>query len=128
MYDTLALYLTYLRCLCTCCLPKIHPHVNDKHLQIYNNLDSRVRILLKCRHCSQGAQFFLFLYFPSTCFFDIFLQNWNLQPWFSLGGPIPGSHSMGRGSLIFEGAHTNKTIGARFFYYGLSRIQDECEL
>jgi hypothetical protein len=44
------------------------------------------------------------------------------------GGPIPDSHSMGRGSLIFEGANTNKTIGARFFYYGLSCIQDLCKL
>jgi hypothetical protein len=29
---------------------------------------------------------------------------------------------MGRGGLILEGIHTNKKIGARFFYYGLSRI------
>jgi hypothetical protein len=32
---------------------------------------------------------------------------------------------MGRGSLILERAHTNKNkIRARFFHYGVSRIQD----
>jgi hypothetical protein len=35
---------------------------------------------------------------------------------------------MERGSLIFEGAHTNHTIGARFFYYELSRNNFVCEL
>jgi hypothetical protein len=35
---------------------------------------------------------------------------------------------MGRRSLIFEGAHTNKKIGARFFHSGLSHIQDICKL
>jgi hypothetical protein len=26
---------------------------------------------------------------------------------------------MGRGGLIVEGVHTNKTIGAKFFYYSI---------
>ena len=82
---------------------------------------------LKCGHCSWVVPIFWFLHFHSpTCFFWHFiLLNWNLRPWFCQGDPILGIHSIGRGSLIiFEGAHTNKTIGARLFYYGLSRIQD----
>jgi hypothetical protein len=35
---------------------------------------------------------------------------------------------MGRVVWFLRGAHTNKIIGARFFYYGLSRIQDTYEL
>jgi hypothetical protein len=79
----------------------------------------------------EGTPFSDFLYFrsPTCSFWHFFYKIRIYDPHLvSLGDPIPGIHSMGRGSLIFEGAHTNKTIGARFYYYGLSRIQDICEL
>ena len=86
-------------------------------------LDSKVHEHLKYGRYSRGDPIFWFFYFrPLHDFFDIFLQNWNLWPWFSLGAPILGSHSIGRGSLIFEEGPTNHTIGTRFFHSGLSRI------
>jgi hypothetical protein len=101
--------------------PRAH---NGNPPRVHWGPDSKAHEHLKCGHCSRGDPIFWFFYFwPLHAFFGIFLQNWNLRPWFILGAPIPDSHSMGRGSLIFEGGpHHNHTIWARFFHSGLSRI------
>jgi hypothetical protein len=80
--------------------------------------DSRVRICLKCGR-SRGDSIFYFSIFVSLhSFFGIFKNKIGIyDPNLACGGAIMGIHSMGRRSLVFEGAHTNKTIGARFFYY-----------
>jgi hypothetical protein len=53
-----------------------------------------------------------------------FLQNWNLQPWFSLSDPILGIYSIERGSLKLEGSTPIK-IGAKFFQYEVSHIKNK---
>ena len=63
--------------------------------------------------------FWLFYFYPLSYFFwQFFVQNWSLQAWLCLGDLTLDSHSMEKGDLILEGAHTNKKIGAKFFYYG----------
>jgi hypothetical protein len=50
--------------------------------------DSRSHPRIECGHCSPGdPTTLIFLFSPRTCFFwQVFLLNWNLRPWFSLGG------------------------------------------
>jgi hypothetical protein len=84
--------------------------------------DSRVRICLKCGHCSRGDLIFWFFYFrpPTFFFWQFFFQNWNLRPWFSLTDPILGIHSMGRGVWFLTGIHTNKTRDQIFLLWAVS--------
>jgi hypothetical protein len=71
------------------------------------------------KHYSLGNPISWFFYFcpPIYFFWHSFSQNWNLQPEYSLENPNPGNHSMGRGSLILDGAHKKK-IGAKLFHFG----------
>jgi hypothetical protein len=59
--------------------------------------DSRVLI---CGSVHEGSHVLISLFSPYMLFLAIFLTKLKS----SLDGPILGSHSMGRGSLIFEGA------------------------
>jgi hypothetical protein len=75
--------------------------------------DSKPRNYLKCGYYSRGNPVFWFFYFcPHTFFFWHFFTKLEFT---SLRDPIPGIHSMGKGGLILEGAHTNKKNRGQIF-------------
>jgi hypothetical protein len=107
------------------CLKMSHTVDCLQSISSIHSPDFKPRNCLKYGHCSQGDSIlWLFYFLPPRFFFGNFLQNWSLQPWFSLGDPILGIHSMRRGGLILEKAHTNHINKARFFHYGMSCIED----